>query len=105
MRLSGSEIAQEMYANLTERVGELKKKNIVPHLAVILVGDNPNSLAYIRQKQKAAERINAIVTVHNFPKDVPTETLIETIEKFNQDKTIQGIIVQKPLSEQINVER
>lgn len=59
MKIDGKALAESILSELTQKVTVLKSQGITPTLAVILIGDNPASLAYIRQKQKAAERIGA----------------------------------------------
>ncbi len=106
MKIDGRQIAEDMYTNLAVRVGELQKnKGVTPHLAVILVGDNPSSLAYIRQKEKGAQKTGAKVTIIKFPQTATTEEILAKIKYLNGDKDIQGIIVQKPLPKQIDTEK
>ncbi len=106
MKIDGRQIAAKMYADLSVRVGELQKnKGITPHLAVILVGDNPSSLAYIRQKQKGAQQTGAKVSVIKYPQSVSTDDILKKISELNKDENVQGIIVQKPLPKQIDVEK
>jgi len=103
MRLSGKDISQKLYADLKKRVEKLQKKKIIPHLVVILVGENPASVAYVRQKQKNGEGIGAKVTVLNYKTDVTTEELEEKVKLLNEDPFVNGILIQRPLPEQIDV--
>lgn len=105
MRLSGKEISQKLYANLQKRVAKLQKKKITPHLVVILVGENPASVAYVKQKQKNGEEIGAKVTVLNYKTDVTTEELEEKVKLLNIDPYVHGILIQRPLPEQIAVDK
>lgn len=86
MRIDGTAIARRI-------LEELKKKSIAPTLAIIQVGDDPASTAYIRQKQNAAAAIGATL-IHD---RVPAERLNRAIERYNNDASIHGIIVQRPL--------
>jgi len=105
MKIDGKEIAQGILDNLKGKIGELKKKNIVPNLAIILVGDDPASIAYVNQKRIKAELIGAETTIEHFPAEISTAILLETIQKFNDDKGIHGIIVQQPLPSQIDLKK
>jgi methylenetetrahydrofolate dehydrogenase (NADP+) / methenyltetrahydrofolate cyclohydrolase len=105
MKLSGRDIAEKLYGELKERVEKLKKKNITPHLVVILVGENPASVAYVRQKQKNGEELGAKVTVLNYKTNVTTEALIEKVKLLNSDPYVHGILIQRPLPEQIDVDK
>lgn len=104
MRVDGRQIADAMYRNLKKRVGVLEKSHgIIPHLAVILAGDNPSSLAYIRQKEKGAQQTDAKVTLIRFSTNTNTAEIVTKIKQLNNDKSIHGIIIQKPLPQQIDV--
>lgn len=105
MRLSGRDIAQKIYKELEERVAQLKKKKIIPHLVVLLVGENPASVAYVRQKQKNGEEIGAKVTVLNYKTDVTTAELEEKVKLLNEDPYVHGILIQRPLPDQIDIEK
>lgn len=90
MRIDGKTIAEDILTKLTREITNLKKRGVTPTLAVVIVGDNPASLAYIKQKQKAAEKIGARVIVTN---------TIADLQSLNSDPTIHGIIVQRPVPE------
>ncbi len=105
MKISGKEIAEKIYAKLKKRVGELNKKNIIPHLVVFLVGENPASVAYVALKQKKGEEIGARVTLLDYPTTVTTDELLDKLNKLNDDSAVHGILIQRPLPDQINVEK
>jgi len=105
MRLSGREIADKLYGELKERVEKLKKRNIVPHLVVILVGEHPASVAYVTQKQKKGEDIGAKVTVLRYETSVTTEELEEKVKLLNDDPFVHGILIQRPLPDHVDVDR
>ncbi|HSW47569.1 MAG TPA: bifunctional 5,10-methylenetetrahydrofolate dehydrogenase/5,10-methenyltetrahydrofolate cyclohydrolase [Candidatus Saccharimonadales bacterium] len=105
MRVDGKEIAEKIYKELEDRVGDLKKKNIVPHLVVILVGKNPASVAYVTLKQRKGEEIGAKITVLKYNTDITTYELIEKIKLLNIDPFVHGILIQRPLPEQIDVDK
>lgn len=90
MRIDGKTIAEDILTKLTREITNLKKRGVTPTLAVVIVGDNPVNLAYIKQKQKAAEKIGARVIVTNS---------IADLQSLNSDPNIHGIIVQRPVPE------
>ena len=100
--IDGKKIADEILDGLKLRVQKLKKKNINPTLAIVLVGDNPASKIYISNKQKACEKIGIGSNLYEFPESMKEEKLITLIQQLNNDKKIHGIIVQLPLPAHIN---
>ena len=102
MKIDGRQIAEKVFQDLKSRVGELKKNDINPHLAVILVGDDPASTVYVLQKQLRGKEIEVNVEVVRFPSSVSSQTLIDKIRDLNLNSQIHGIIVQRPLPEHIN---
>lgn len=102
MKIDGREIAGEIFEKLKKEVEELKKKNIIPHLVIILVGNDPASKAYVRQKELKATQIGAKATVINLESKIKNSELIKLIEKLNNDSSIHGIIVQRPLPPHID---
>jgi methylenetetrahydrofolate dehydrogenase (NADP+) / methenyltetrahydrofolate cyclohydrolase len=105
MRLSGKEIAEKLYGELKGRVGKLQKEHVTPHLVVILVGENPASVAYVRQKEKNGVEIGAKVTVLRYDTSVTTKELEEKVKLLNVDPYVHGILIQRPLPEQIDVDK
>lgn len=99
MRLDGKQLANDILKRLAKDVSDLKQSGITPALAVILVGDNPASLAYIRQKQKAAETIGARVLLNTYPADADPLLIKTVIRECNADPAVHGLIVQRPLPE------
>ena len=97
MKIDGKGIASNILQTLADKVTFLKQKGIIPTLAVILVGDDPASLAYIKQKQKAADTIGATVVFSHQSSDIRPEKLQEIITIFNSDKNIHGVIIQRPV--------
>ena len=105
MKLDGREIADKLYDELKERVQQLKKKKITPHLVVFLVGEHPASVAYVTLKQRKGEEIGAKVTLLQYPTTITTEELEEKINLLNIDPFVHGILIQRPLPEHIDVDR
>jgi methylenetetrahydrofolate dehydrogenase (NADP+) / methenyltetrahydrofolate cyclohydrolase len=97
MIMSGKAIADEMMAGLGTSVSALKKHGITPTLVVIQVGNDPNSGSYIKQKQKATERIGAKMILEHFPESVTPVELEAAITHYNKEDTVHGLIVQRPI--------
>ncbi|HET7099134.1 MAG TPA: bifunctional 5,10-methylenetetrahydrofolate dehydrogenase/5,10-methenyltetrahydrofolate cyclohydrolase [Patescibacteria group bacterium] len=97
----GREFAETKEEALILKVLELRQKGVSPHLVSIIVGDNPASHLYVGLKKQAVERIGGDVTVVALNKNVTLEKVMETIDWYNNDTEIQGIMVQLPLPEQL----
>ena len=101
--LSGNEVAKQMREEMTTEVEQLKTEhNIVPGLAVVLVGDNPASISYVTGKKKACAEIGINSVEHKFDADLPEADLLKLIDELNGDPAIHGILVQLPLPDQID---
>ncbi len=100
--LDGKSLADKITQNLKNEVSKLDKK---PKLAVILVGDNPASEIYVRNKEKRAVEIGFESLVLPLPKDISEENLLEHIYILNEDENINAILIQLPLPEHINKQR
>ncbi len=101
MRIDGKLIADRILTELTQEGNVLTKQGSMPTLAVILVGDDPASLAYIKQKQKAAERIGARVIFEQHPPSLTSGGLYNLINRFNKDNAVHGLIVQRPIPTEV----
>lgn len=97
--LDGKEVASKILAQVKERVETLP---IVPHLVVILVGDNPASRIYVKNKQRAAESVGIKSTVLEFSTDVSENELLNKINELNASDDVTGILVQLPLPKHID---
>jgi methylenetetrahydrofolate dehydrogenase (NADP+)/methenyltetrahydrofolate cyclohydrolase len=96
-KINGAKLAEDFLTKLKSRIVLLRKKKIIPTLAVIQVGDLPDSNSYIKQKSKVALSIGAKVIVNKFPTSVFFQELAETILRYNTDPSVHGIIIQRPL--------
>ena len=94
--LDGKSLGLRVEAKLGDRVSQLKKSGIEPHLAVVLAGDDPASHVYVRNKQKACERCGIKSTRVDLPKNVSQQELIQVVERLNADDSVHGILVQSP---------
>jgi methylenetetrahydrofolate dehydrogenase (NADP+)/methenyltetrahydrofolate cyclohydrolase len=102
MVIDGKAIAQHILDKLKVRVEELKQEGITPHLAVILIGDDESSKAYVRQKELKIQEIGAAITTHRFKSNFSEDELLALIEELNDDPIVHGIIIQRPLPSQID---
>jgi len=103
--IDGKKIAAEVLADLKVRVEALEKKGIKPGLATVLVGDNPASEVYVRQKIKQCEAIG-INSIHKpLPGNISQKELEIVIGELNRDKKVHGMIVQMPLPKQLDPEK
>lgn len=104
--LSGTELAEKMREEMKKEIAFLKEKqNLVPGLAVILVGDNPASISYVRGKEKACAEVGIMSREYKFDADFGEGELLKLIDQLNNEDSIHGILVQLPLPEHINEER
>lgn len=104
--IDGKKIASDLCKKLSQKIDVLKKKhNIFPCLKVILVGSNPASQVYVRNKQKKAESIGISSKTIALPDDILEDELIAKINELNEDQHVHGILVQLPLPGHINTSR
>ncbi len=101
IRIDGKQIAAQVRAELKEKVAGMSKK---PGLAVILVGDDPASQVYVRNKQKACEEIGIYSESYTLPKETTQAELLSLIETLNEAPQIHGILVQLPLPKHLQEE-
>ncbi len=95
--MDGIAVSKVIRARWQQRVEALKASGVTPGLAVILVGDNPASQVYVRNKVKACGEVGLYSEVHQFPANVTQETVLAKIEELNRDRKVHGILVQLPL--------
>lgn len=103
--IDGKALAQKMQKKLAEKVARLKaEKGIVPGLVVILVGENPASQVYVRNKERSALAAGFKSQVVRLPESTSQEELLDLIAIYNADTSFHGILVQLPLPDHINEE-
>lgn len=104
--VSGKELSQELKDAMKDEVICLQNEyNRVPHLAVILVGNNPSSISYVTGKSKACDYVGIKNTTITLEDTCSEEELLSLIDKLNNDDLVDGILVQLPLPKQINEEK
>ena len=101
--IKGAEVAKEIREELKKQVVDMKeKKDLVPGLITILVGENPASQSYVRAKQKTAHELEFYSVQDDQPADISQESLLALIDKYNKDPKVHGILVQLPLPKHID---
>ena len=103
MIISGKELSARLKAEMAERVATFPEKyGRVPHLVVVLVGDDPASVSYVTGKAKASEVVGIRNTTMRKPDTITEEELLGLIRQLNEDDTVDGILVQLPLPKHIS---
>ena len=101
--IDGKQIAADLKKEIAEEIFRIKAKhNIIPTLAVILVGNNPASEVYVNNKEKAAHLVGMNSILYKFASDISEKNLLQKIEELNNDKNVHGILVQLPLPKHID---
>ena len=105
LRLDGKEVAGRILASVAERVRARTAAGLPPpHLAVVLVGDNPASEVYVRGKRRDAERVGITSSDHRLPATASTADVVALVESLNRDPDVSGVLVQQPFPPQVEVE-
>ncbi len=100
--IDGNRVAAGVLAEVKERVEALRGRGIVPGLAVVLVGDDPASRAYVRRKDKVSRELGLHSVRHELPASTTQEELLRIVAQLNDDPKIDGILVQSPPPPQID---
>ena len=101
--IDGKELAKKIRASLKIECEELKQKNINSKLAVIMVGEDPASKVYVRNKSRACEDVGIEYEEYLLDSKITQKELIELIEKLNNDKTVNGILLQSPIPSNLDI--
>lgn len=97
----GKQLAEELRQEMKEEVSELHNHNIHPKLVVVIIGEDPASMSYVKGKQRASEKIGLDSDLIELPESTSEKELLDLIDQLNQDQTVHGILVQLPLPDQI----
>ncbi|ANS74928.1 bifunctional 5,10-methylene-tetrahydrofolate dehydrogenase/5,10-methylene-tetrahydrofolate cyclohydrolase [Paenibacillus yonginensis] len=100
--INGKQVSEEIRSQIRIEVEELKGKGVQPGLAVVLVGEDPASQVYVRNKEKACVDLGFYSEVHRLPASTTQEELLVLIDKLNGQASIHGILVQLPLPSHIH---
>lgn len=100
--IKGLEVAKQLRQDMKKEVTQLNKRNIKPKLTVILIGDDPASHSYVNGKEKASNEIGIESEIIRLDNDITETALLHKIAILNEDESVDGILVQLPLPQQIN---
>lgn len=100
--LSGKEVSKKIKEDLKIEVDKLKEKGITPKLAVIMVGENEASKVYVRNKSKACNQVGVDFKEFLLPESVTEKELFDLIDKLNEDKNVNGILLQSPIPKHLD---
>src|SRR5437899_857878 len=100
--IDGRAIAEKVYVDLRGDIAELEARGVTPGLAVVLVGDNPGSRAYVRSKDKMCRELGLHSVKLELPASITQTELLRRVEELNRDSSIHGILVQSPPPEHID---
>ena len=103
--IDGNALAAQVRAEVAHRVQALKARGVQPHLAIILVGDNPASQVYVKSKVADSEQTGLKATLQRLPANLPEADLLARIAALNADASVHGILVQLPLPAHLNALR
>jgi methylenetetrahydrofolate dehydrogenase (NADP+)/methenyltetrahydrofolate cyclohydrolase len=100
--VDGKGLALSLEKGLCERVAALEEGGVIPHLVVVIAGDDPASHIYIRNKQRACERCGILSTRIDLPSRTTLEGILEVVTELNDDSSVHGILVQSPTPEGVD---
>ena len=101
--IDGKELEKKIRQNLKVECDELRKEGIIPKLAVIMVGDNPASKVYVRNKSKACNEVGIEYQEYLLGEDATQDELLDLIVNLNKNKEINGILLQSPIPSHLNI--
>ena len=101
-KINGKIIAQTVKDRVKKATTELKSQGINPCLATVLIGNNPASATYVKNKHKACEEVGIITKDHKLDENITQQQLTEIIDELNADVSVHGILVQLPLPKHLN---
>ncbi len=101
--LDGKAVSQKIKEKLEKEIEELKQSGIIPKLAVIMVGDDPSSKIYVRNKSISCNQIGVEYEEHLLSKDTSMDELLGLIDKLNKDDSVNGILLQSPIPKGLDI--
>jgi methylenetetrahydrofolate dehydrogenase (NADP+)/methenyltetrahydrofolate cyclohydrolase len=104
-RLDGAAVARAIKDELREQIADLAKQGVVPGLGVLLVGDDPASAVYVRNKTRACEELGLFHETERLPQSAGTDEVLRRIDAYNLRPDVHGILVQLPLPAQVDASR
>ena len=102
IKIDGKIIAQSVKNRVKRAVDELKTQGVTPCLATVLIGDNPASATYVRNKHKACEEVGILTKDHRLPSSISQNEVSDIVDSLNKDPLVHGILIQLPLPKQLD---
>ncbi len=102
IKIDGIQVAAAVRERVKKAVEELKSQGVTPCLATILVGDNPASSTYVRNKQKACAEVEILTKDHTMPSTFSQDEMDNLVDSLNSDESVHGILIQLPLPKQLD---
>ena len=103
--LSGKEVSASVYETLKDKIEDLRNNQIIPGLAVVLVGEDPASQIYVRSKTKTFKKLNLHTETFRLSSDISEGSLLNLIDELNQNPLFHGVLVQLPLPKHVNPDK
>jgi len=103
--LKGKPVSEKLRSQLQSRIDELSSSGIIPKLAAILVGSDPASRVYVRNKGRAFEKLNCISQIYNLSEDATESEILDLIDVLNHDMAVHGILIQLPLPQNLDSQK
>ena len=104
-RIDGKAISDQIKEEAALEAQKLQRQGITPCLAVVLVGNDPASMVYVKNKKKACEKVGILSRSYELPEDTEEKDLLALVEQLNMDNSVHGVLVQLPLPPQIDEEK
>lgn len=101
--LDGKMVSQKIRNDLKEQVEEMRKEGIIPKLAVIMVGNDPGSKIYVRNKSLACQELGIEYEEHLLNEETTMDKLLNLINQLNNDETVNGILLQSPIPKNLDI--
>lgn len=103
--IDGKALSAQIRVEIKEEVAKLKEQGVTPGLAVILVGEDPASQVYVRNKEKACIEAGMHSEVYRLPEETGEQEVLDLIDRLNKDENIHGVLVQLPVPKHINEDK
>lgn len=104
-KLDGKLVSEKILTEVAKQVGHLKEKGIIPTLAVLLIGDDPASAIYVRNKERACEKVGIRSVAFRMPENTSEQEVLDLLQKLNRDDDVHAILLQLPLPSHLNSDK
>ena len=100
--IRGKPVAERIYKGVVDKINTLKEQNITPCIAVVIIGNRKDSITYVNMKSNKCTELGILSHIHRLDEDCSEQDVIDKIHILNNNKDVNGILVQLPLPEHIN---